>query len=92
MSVKAGTLRKERGHAMQGQRDMRKTNRELTKRIAELEKEVYQLTAAHQDLVRRNAMLRERPDLPAERIPAYRELLRLQDENTYLKTVLGKPK
>lgn len=43
MSVKAGTLRKERGHAMQGQRDMRKTNRELTKRIAGLEHELEML-------------------------------------------------
>lgn len=54
-------------------------------RIAELE-------AAHRDLVKRNAMLRERPDLPADRIPAYRELLRLQEENRHLRAALDAAK
>lgn len=44
--------------------------------------------ANHADLVARCALLRERPDLPAERLPAYRELVRLQAEVTLLKGTL----
>jgi len=41
--------------------------------------------AAHADMVKRNALLRERPDLPADRIPAHAELMRLQEENARLR-------
>jgi hypothetical protein len=41
--------------------------------------------AAHADMVKRNALLRERPDLPADRIPAHAELVRLQEENARLR-------
>lgn len=35
----------------------------------------------HDDLVKRCALLREREDLPVDRIPAYAELTRLQEES-----------
>ena len=41
--------------------------------------------AAHTDMVKRNALLRERPDLPVDRIPAHAELMRLQEENARLR-------
>ena len=59
-----------------------------TARIAELEKKVQQVTAAHRNLINRNAFLRQRPDLPPARVRAYRELLQLQDENAHLKAAL----
>jgi hypothetical protein len=34
--------------------------------------------ANHAHLVQRNALLMQRPDLPVDRLPAYRELVRLQ--------------
>ena len=37
-----------------------------------------QCKAEHADMVKRCALLRERPDLPVDRIPAYNELVRLQ--------------
>lgn len=41
------------------------------------------------DLIYRNKFLRERNDLPAERIPAYNEFVRLQEENKLLKERLN---
>lgn len=41
--------------------------------------------AAHGDMVARNAVLRERPDLPVDRIPAHDELVRLQKENAQMR-------
>jgi len=41
--------------------------------------------AAHADMVKRNALLREREDLPVDRIPAHAELVRLQEENATLR-------
>lgn len=38
----------------------------------------------HDDLVKRCALLREREDLPVDRIPAYNELVRLRAENERL--------
>jgi hypothetical protein len=40
---------------------------------------------AHADMVKRNALLRERPDLPVDRIPVHAELMRLQEENARLR-------
>lgn len=45
--------------------------------------------ANHADQVARCALLRERPDLPVDRLPAYRELARLQAEVTLLKATLA---
>lgn len=48
------------------------------RRIAELEAEVAHWKANHADIVKRKALLEQRPDLPVDRIPAYREMERLQ--------------
>ncbi len=59
-----------------------KLQRKYTDALREIEK----LLAHHKNLVERNAFLRQRPDLPVDRIPAY---LRLQAENFELKQKLG---
>lgn len=46
---------------------------------AELERDIEQLKAQHEDLVFRNRILRERPDLPVDRIPAHNALVKLQE-------------
>jgi hypothetical protein len=53
---------------------------ELQRESERLRRELAHVQASHADLVARCALLRERPDLPADRVPAYRELLRLQGE------------
>ncbi len=45
-----------------------KANRE----IADLKKRLKHMTDNHRDMIYRNSMLRERPDLPVDRIPATR--------------------
>jgi len=45
--------------------------------------------AAHADMVKRNALLREREDLPVDRIPAHAELVRLQEQNATLRAALA---
>lgn len=45
--------------------------------------------AAHDNLAARNALLRQRHDLPVDRIPAHAELVRLQDENARLRAESG---
>lgn len=47
---------------------------------ARLQRELARERACRAVLVARNALLRQRPDLPVDRIPAYRELVRLQGE------------
>lgn len=49
-SQKIGTIRMERSRAIQGQKDMRKTNRALTKRIEELEMQVPRWTPVSEEL------------------------------------------
>lgn len=41
---------------------------------SEQENETASWKNAHADLVKRNALLRERPDLPVDRLPAYKQL------------------
>lgn len=50
----------------------------LKQKIESLEKELHHWKSNHKAMVHRCAMLRDRPDLPVDRIPAYRELIRLQ--------------
>lgn len=45
--------------------------------------------ANHGDIVKRKALLEQRPDLPVDRLPAYREMKRLQAENATLKADTG---
>lgn len=54
-------------------------------------KELEHVRANHDDLVKRCALLRQRLDLPVDRIPAYDELIRLQKENKELKVSLIDP-
>lgn len=41
--------------------------------------------ANHDEQVKRSRLLMERPDLPVDRIPAYNEMKRLQEENAELR-------
>lgn len=52
--------------------------------IEALKHELAQWKQHHQDMVDRNAVLRERHDLPVDRLPAYRRLVELQEENRRL--------
>lgn len=51
-----------------------------TQRIAELEKEVAHWKNNHANMVDRTRVLIEREDLPIERINAYRQLERMQED------------
>jgi hypothetical protein len=53
--------------------------------LARLEGRLTHVSANHADMVSRCALLSQRPDLPADRLPAYRELERLQAENTAMR-------
>lgn len=57
-----------------------------TNKEEELRKRAEQAEANHADMVNRNRILLQRPDLPVDRIPAHSELVRLQGENTTLKS------
>ena len=48
---------------------------EAASRIKELEGEVLHWRANHDEMVKRNALLRDRPDLPLERTKAYEEFV-----------------
>lgn len=50
----------------------------LKQKYADALREIRRLKEEHKNLVERNAFLRQRPDLPVDRIPAY---LRLKAEN-----------
>lgn len=52
--------------------------------IENLNAELAHVKANHKNLVDKNAILRERPDLPVDRIPAVRRLEELVTENTKL--------
>ena len=55
------------------------------------EKERDALKSAHGNMVTRCALLRQRTDLPVDRIPAYNSLVKAQEENTELKAKLANP-
>lgn len=52
--------------------------KKLEEENQQLKKELQQWKANHAEMVKRAALLRERSDLPVDRIPAYKELIRLQ--------------
>jgi hypothetical protein len=61
----------------------------MARRITEVYKaDIKHWKSNHDNMVSCCAILRDRPDLPAERTVAYRELIRLQEENTELKKKL----
>lgn len=51
--------------------------------------EIASLRAERDNLLWRNRLLRQRPDLPADRIPAHAEMERLQAEIERLREMLG---
>ena len=57
-------------------------------RTMRLEKQIRQLQASHADMVLRNQLLRNRPDLPIERVKGYDAIMariaKLEDENRQL--------
>ena len=56
--------------------------------IDALKKELTHWKANHSDMVNRNALLQQRPDLPVDRIPVYQEMVKLQKENAVLRDML----
>ena len=50
--------------------------------LAALREELARCRAGHTDLVDRNALLRQRPDLPVDRLPAHEKLIDLQQRLT----------
>ena len=56
--------------------------------IHKLNRELATWKANHADMVERNAILRERPDLPVDRLPTFERLISLQAENRGLKVGL----
>ena len=67
------------------------THTSYARRYHDLEasrKEAAHWMANHDQQVARCSLLRQRPDLPVDRIPAYAELVRLQEENAELKVRL----
>lgn len=57
-------------------------NRKLREELDVSRAEAAHWKANHADLVKRNALLSERPDLPVDRIPAHAELVALQSART----------
>lgn len=76
---------------------MARIKRPASWRIAQLEAQVEGLTERLEDMKLRNRLLRDRPDLPIERLRAYDELIalwtqqhqRVVDENRRLKRGTG---
>ena len=56
----------------------------LTAAVEDLGKQVVQWKANARDMADRNAFLRERPDLPVDRLPAMRRLEELQEAERFL--------
>ena len=63
--------------------------KQLNDEVASLTHELAQWKQHHQDMVERNAVLRERHDLPVDRLPAHRRLIELQEENRQLKDLVA---
>ena len=53
---------------------------DLAERVKQLEAEVQHWKSNHDHMVERCAILRERHDLPVDRIPAYQRLIALQEK------------
>lgn len=70
---------------------LRDEMRNQQKRAVLAEKERDALKSAHGNMVTRCALLRQRTDLPVDRIPAYNSLVKAQEENAALKTKLANP-
>ncbi len=70
---------------------LRDEMRNQQKRAVLAEKERDALKSAHGNMVTRCALLRQRTDLPVDRIPAYSSLVKAQEENAALKAKLANP-
>ena len=73
---------------VQAKKQLLKTSNTEDFQLFKMQKEVAHWKANHQNLVMRNALLEQRPDLPIDRIPAYKELIRLQNQNAKLAAAL----
>jgi hypothetical protein len=65
-----------------GNRDL---SQEVRNKILKVIQDSEHWKANHKDMVSRCALLSQRPDVPVDRIPAYRELIHLQEENRALR-------
>jgi len=65
--------------------------RKASDKIERLEAELAALNSAHGNMVTRCALLRQRTDLPVDRIPAYNSLVKAQEEVTALREKLANP-
>lgn len=54
-----------------------------------MEAEIKQLRNSNRDLTQRNKVLRERVDLPVDRIPSHAELVRLQTQIESIRRIVG---
>lgn len=54
-----------------------------------MEAEIKQLRNSNRDLTQRNKVLRERVDLPVDRIPSHDELIRLQTQIDSIRKIVG---
>ena len=90
----AGVLEAERqradaAHKYGSERDAENESLMLT--VGRLRKEIAALKSAHGNMVARCALLRQRTDLPVDRIPAYNSLVKAQEEVTELREKLANP-
>lgn len=90
----AGVLEAERqradaAHKYGSERDAENESLMLT--VGRLRKEIAALKSAHGNMVTRCALLRQRTDLPVDRIPAYNSLVKAQEEVTALREKLANP-
>jgi hypothetical protein len=67
----------------------RAANARLTQELAEAQAEAARWKSAHADMVARNAVLRQRPDLPVDRLPAMRQLAEAQAQAAAMRGALG---
>lgn len=65
--------------------------RKASDKIERIEAELAALNSAHGNVVTRCALLRQRPDLPVDRIPAYNSLVKAQEEVKELRKKLTNP-
>ena len=64
------------------------SNEEVVSKFRGLIREYYHVQANHKNMVDRCALLSQREDLPVDRIPAYEELVRLQEMESTLKVII----
>lgn len=87
--LEAERQRADAAHKYGSERDAENESLMLT--VGRLRKEIAALKSAHGNMVARCALLRQRTDLPVDRIPAYNSLVKAQEEVTELREKLANP-